>query len=141
MATQDSFGAKGALEVGDQSYQIYRLSTVTGDGLDVESLPFSLKVLLENLLRTEDGADITADDIRALAGWDAEAEPDKEIQFTPARVIMQDFTGVPCIVDLAPRRGAMAALGGAATKTTPLAPAELVIAPSVIADVFGTPEA
>ena len=141
MASQDSFGAKGALEVGDQSYQIYRLSAVTGDGLDVDSLPYSLKVLLENLLRTEDGADITADDIRALAGWDAEAEPDKEIQFTPARVIMQDFTGVPCIVDLATMREAMADLGGDATKINPLAPAELVIDHSVIADVFGTPEA
>src|SRR3954462_575266 len=141
MASQDSFGAKGTLEVGDRSYEIYRLSAVTGDGLDVEGLPYSLKVLLECLLRTEDGADITADDIRALAGWDAEAEPDKEIQFTPARVIMQDFTGVPCIVDLATMREAMADLGGDATKINPLAPAELVIDHSVIADVFGTPEA
>ncbi len=141
MASQDSFNALGTLEVGDESYQIYRLSAVTGDGLDVESLPYSLKILLENLLRTEDGADITADDIRALAGWDAEAEPDKEIQFTPARVIMQDFTGVPCIVDLATMREAMADLGGDATKINPLAPAELVIDHSVIADVFGTPEA
>jgi aconitate hydratase len=141
MASQDSFGAKGTLEVGDQRYEIYRLAAVTGDDVDVESLPFSLKVLLENLLRTEDGADITADDIRALAGWNAEAEPDKEIQFTPARVIMQDFTGVPCIVDLATMREAMADLGGDATKINPLAPAELVIDHSVIADVFGTPEA
>jgi aconitate hydratase len=141
MASQDSFNAFGTLEVGDQSYQIYRLSAVTGEGLDVESLPYSLKILLENLLRTEDGADITADDIKALAGWDAEAEPDKEIQFTPARVIMQDFTGVPCIVDLATMREAMADLGGDATKINPLAPAELVIDHSVIADVFGTPEA
>jgi aconitate hydratase len=141
MASKDSFGAKGALEVGDQSYQIYRLSAVTGDDLPdgaVDSLPFSLKVLLENLLRTEDGANITADDIRALAGWDPEADPDKEIQFTPARVIMQDFTGVPCIVDLATMREAMAELGGDATKINPLAPAELVIDHSVIADVFGT---
>src|SRR4051794_22719490 len=141
MASTDTFGAKGTLEVGEQSYQIYRLSAVTGDGLDVDSLPFSLKVLLENLLRTEDGADITADDIRALAGWDPEADPDKEIQFTPARVIMQDFTGVPCIVDLATMREATADLGGDATKINPLAPAELVIDHSVIADVFGTPEA
>ena len=108
---------------------------------DVESLPFSLKVLLENLLRTEDGADITADDIRALAGWDADADPDKEIQFTPARVIMQDFTGVPCVVDLATMREAMADLGGDPSKINPLAPAEMVIDHSVIADVFGTPEA
>src|ERR1700755_946362 len=138
MASQDSAGAKGSLEVGDRRYQIHRLSAVTGDGLDVESLPYSLKVLLENLLRTEDGANITADDLRALAAWDAEAEPDKEIQFTPARVIMQDFTGVPCIVDLATMREAMADLGGDATKINPLAPAELVIDHSVIADVFGT---
>ncbi len=141
MASKDSFGSEGVLEVGDRSYQIYRLSAVTGDGVDVASLPYSLKVLLENLLRTEDGADITADDIRALAGWDADAQPDKEIQFTPARVIMQDFTGVPCIVDLATMREAMADLGGDATKINPLAPAELVIDHSVIADVFGTPEA
>ena len=85
MASADSFGAKGTLDVGDASYQIYRLSAVEGDGLDVDSLPFSLKVLLENLLRTEDGEDITADDIKALGGWDADADPDKEIQFTPAR--------------------------------------------------------
>ena len=98
-------------------------------------------MLLENLLRTEDGADITDDHIRALAGWDADAEPDQEIQFTPARVIMQDFTGVPCIVDLATMREAMADLGGDPTKINPLAPAELVIDHSVIADVFGTPEA
>jgi aconitate hydratase len=141
MSSKDSFGAKGTLEVGDRSYQIYRLSAVSGDGLDVESLPYSLKILLENLLRTEDGADITADDVRAVAGWDPEADPDKEIQYTPARVIMQDFTGVPCIVDLATMREAMADLGGDATRINPLAPAELVIDHSVIADVFGTPEA
>src|SRR6195952_3633418 len=137
----DSFGAKGTLDVNGKSYEIYRLDAVEGDGLDVKSLPFSLKVLLENLLRTEDGEDITAEDIRAIAGWDPEAEPDKEIQFTPARVIMQDFTGVPCIVDLATMREAMADLGGDATKINPLAPAEMVIDYSVMADVFGTPEA
>ena len=141
MASVDSFGAKGTLDVDGKSYEIYRLGAVAGDGLDVDSLPFSLKVLLENLLRTEDGADITADDIKALAGWDADAEPDKEIQFTPARVIMQDFTGVPCVVDLATMREAMADLGGDATKINPLAPAEMVIDHSVIADVFGTPDA
>ncbi len=144
MPSQDSFGAKGTLDVGGRSYEIYRLASVTGDGLPedaVESLPYSLKVLLENLLRTEDGANITADDIRALAGWDADADPSKEIQFTPARVIMQDFTGVPCVVDLATMREAMADLGGDATKINPLAPAEMVIDHSVIADVFGTPEA
>src|SRR6187401_2953927 len=141
MASADSFGAKGTLDVGDASYQIYRLDAVTGEGLDVDSLPFSLKVLLENLLRTEDGADITADDIKALAGWDADAEPDKEIQFTPARVIMQDFTGVPCVVDLATMREAMADLGGDPTKINPLAPAELVIDHSVQIDVAGRADA
>jgi aconitate hydratase len=141
MASVDSFGAKGTLDVRGKNYEIFRLSSVTGDGLDVDSLPYSLKVLLENLLRTEDGANITADDIKALAGWDAAAEPSKEIQFTPARVIMQDFTGVPCVVDLATMREAMAELGGDATKINPLAPAEMVIDHSVIADVFGTPEA
>ncbi|WP_028650733.1 aconitate hydratase [Nocardioides halotolerans] len=141
MASKDSFGAKGSLDVGGTSYEIYRLDKVTGEGLDVASLPYSLKVLLENLLRTEDGADITEEHIRALAGWDADADPDKEIQFTPARVIMQDFTGVPCVVDLATMREAMADLGGDPTRINPLAPAELVIDHSVIADVFGTPEA
>ncbi|NYJ01086.1 aconitate hydratase [Nocardioides thalensis] len=141
MASKDSFGAKSNLDVDGKSYEIFRLDAVTGEGLDVASLPFSLKVLLENLLRTEDGADITADDIKALAGWDADAEPDKEIQFTPARVIMQDFTGVPCVVDLATMREAMAELGGDASKINPLAPAEMVIDHSVIADVFGNPEA
>ncbi|GAA1155522.1 aconitate hydratase AcnA [Nocardioides aquiterrae] len=141
MASQDSFGAKSTLDVDGKSYEIFRLDAVQGEGLDVASLPFSLKVLLENLLRTEDGADITADDIRALAGWDENAEPDKEIQFTPARVIMQDFTGVPCVVDLATMREAMADLGGDPSRINPLAPAEMVIDHSVIADVFGTPEA
>src|SRR5262245_6695211 len=141
MASKDSFGAKGSLDVGGTSYEIFRLDKVQGEGLDIESLPYSLKVLLENLLRTEDGADITEEHIRALAGWDADAEPDKEIQFTPARVIMQDFTGVPCVVDLATMREAMAELGGDPTKINPLAPAELVIDHSVIADVFGSPEA
>src|SRR3954447_24879337 len=139
--SQDSFGARSALEVGDRTYEIFRLGAVEGEGRDVDSLPYSLKVLLENLLRTEDGANITADDIKALAGWDADAEPSKEIQFTPARVIMQDFTGVPCVVDLATMREAMSELGGDATRINPLAPAEMVIDHSVIADVFGTPEA
>jgi aconitate hydratase len=141
MSSVDSFGAKGTLSVGDASYEIYRLSAVEGDGLDVAGLPYSLKILLENLLRTEDDANITADDIRALAGWDAAADPSKEIQFTPARVIMQDFTGVPAVVDLATMREAMKDLGGDPAKINPLAPAELVIDHSVIADVFGTPQA
>jgi aconitate hydratase len=137
----DSFGAKDTLQAGDQSYEYFRLGAVSGEGLDVASLPFSLKILLEALLRTEDGADITKADIEALAGWDADAEPSKEIQFTPARVIMQDFTGVPCVVDLATMREAVAELGGDPSKINPLAPAEMVIDHSVIADVFGTPEA
>ncbi|WP_300677014.1 aconitate hydratase AcnA [Nocardioides sp.] len=141
LASKDSFGAKSTLSVEGTDYEIFRLDAVKGEGLDVASLPFSLKVLLENLLRTEDGADITADDIKALAGWDETAQPDKEIQFTPARVIMQDFTGVPCIVDLATLREAAAELGGDATKINPLSPAEMVIDHSVIAEVFGTPEA
>ena len=141
MASQDSFGAKGTLDVDGKSYEIFRLDKVSGDGLDVASLPYSLKVLLENLLRTEDGENITADDVKAIAGWDADADPSQEIQFTPARVIMQDFTGVPCVVDLATMREAMADLGGDPTKINPLAPAEMVIDHSVIADVFGTPEA
>ena len=133
----DSFKAKGTLEVGDASYDVFRLSAVEGS----ERLPYSLKVLLENLLRTEDGANITADHIRALAGWDPTAEPDTEIQFTPARVIMQDFTGVPCIVDLATMREAVAELGGDPARINPLAPAEMVIDHSVIADVFGRADA
>ncbi len=133
---QDSFGSKATLEVGGSSYEIYRLDAVDGS----DKLPFSLKILLENLLRTEDGANITADHIRSLAAWDPTAEPDTEIQFTPARVVMQDFTGVPCIVDLATMREAMQDLGGDADKINPLAPAELVIDHSVIADLFGAPD-
>ncbi|SDE62731.1 aconitase [Blastococcus fimeti] len=133
-ASKDSFGARSTLSVEGTDYDIYRLDAVEGS----EKLPFSLKVLLENLLRTEDGADITADHIRAIANWDPSAEPDQEIQFTPARVVMQDFTGVPCIVDLATMREAMAELGGDPQKINPLAPAELVIDHSVIADIFGT---
>ena len=141
MASVDSFAARSSLTVGEQAYEIYRLDAVEGDGLDVASLPYSLKVLLENLLRTEDGTNITADHIRALAGWEADAEPSQEIQFTPARVLMQDFTGVPAVVDLATMREAMRDLGGDPAKINPLAPAELVIDHSVIADVFGTPDA
>jgi aconitate hydratase len=133
----DSFGAKGSLTVGDQTYDVFRLSAVDG----AADLPYSLKVLLENLLRTEDGADITADHVRALADWDPTAEPDTEIQFTPARVLMQDFTGVPCVVDLATMREAMADLGGDPRKINPLAPAEMVIDHSVVADFFGTADA
>ncbi|MDC4233196.1 aconitate hydratase AcnA [Actinomyces sp. B33] len=130
----DTFGARSTLDVGSRTYTIYRLDAV--DGLD--RLPYSLKVLAENLLRTEDGANVTADQIRALAAWDPDAEPDTEIQFTPARVVMQDFTGVPCIVDLATMREAVADLGGDPTRINPLAPAEMVIDHSVQIDVAGT---
>ncbi|MEV5832462.1 aconitate hydratase [Nocardia sp. NPDC052112] len=133
----DTFGAKGTLEVGSNSYEIFRLSAVPG----TEKLPYALKVLAENLLRTEDGANITADHIRAIASWDPSAQPNTEIQFTPARVIMQDFTGVPCIVDLATMREAVATLGGDPDKVNPLAPAEMVIDHSVIIDVFGREDA
>jgi len=132
--SKNSFNAKTTVEAAGQSYEIFDITKLEG----AASLPFSLKVLLENLLRTEDGANITAEQIRALASWDPNAEPDTEIQFTPARVIMQDFTGVPCIVDLATMREAIADLGGDPSKVNPLAPAELVIDHSVIADVFGT---
>jgi aconitate hydratase A / 2-methylisocitrate dehydratase len=137
VASLDSFGAKTSLRVGDASYEIYEIGKVEGH----ERLPYSLKILLENLLRTEDGANITAGHIRALGAWDADADPSVEIQFTPARVLMQDFTGVPCIVDLATMREAVKELGGDATKVNPLAPAELVIDHSVIADIFGREDA
>ncbi|WP_239001065.1 aconitate hydratase [Jiangella asiatica] len=137
MTSKDSFGAKGTLQVGDTSYEVYRLAAAG----DVARLPYSLKILLENLLRTEDGVNITPDHVRSLVGWDAQAQPSIEIQFTPARVVMQDFTGVPCVVDLATMREAMGDLGGDASKINPLAPAELVIDHSVIADVFGAPDA
>ncbi|MGN6440477.1 MAG: aconitate hydratase, partial [Arthrobacter sp.] len=133
MSTVDSFGSKGKLNVAGTEYEIFRLNSVEG----AENLPFSLKVLLENLLRTEDGANITADHVRALAGWDPNAEPDTEIQFTPARVIMQDFTGVPCVVDLATMREAVKDLGGDPKRVNPLAPAEMVIDHSVQIDAFG----
>ncbi len=137
MASTDSFGAHDQLQVGEQNYEIYRIDKVEGH----DSLPYSLKVLLENLLRTEDGANVTAEHIRALGSWDPDAEPDTEIQFTPARVIMQDFTGVPCVVDLATMREAVADLGGDPAKINPLAPAELVIDHSVQIDVFGRADA
>jgi aconitate hydratase len=136
-ASKDSFGARRTLTIGPDSYEVFRLDAVDG----AERLPYSLKVLLENLLRTEDGTNITADQVRALAGWQPAAEPSVEIQFTPGRVVMQDFTGVPCIVDLATMREAITQLGGPASKVNPLAPAELVIDHSVIADVFGRPDA
>jgi aconitate hydratase len=135
--TANSFGSRAALKVADEQYEIYRLDAVDGS----DRLPFSLKILLENLLRNEDGANVTADHVRALAHWDPRAEPGTEIQFTPARVILQDLTGVPAVVDLAAMREAMQALGGDPTKINPLIPAELVIDHSVVADVFGSPDA
>ncbi|WP_308116491.1 aconitate hydratase [Microbacterium sp. EST19A] len=137
MSTVNSFGAQSTLTVGSTDYEIFRIDTVPG----FEKLPFSLKVLLENLLRTEDGANVTKAQIEALGSWDAAAEPNTEIQFTPARVVMQDFTGVPCIVDLATMREAVTALGGDANKINPLSPAEMVIDHSVIADLFGSENA
>ena len=131
-----SFNAKKKLEVAGKSYSIFSMAD-----LGVEQLPYSLKILLENMLRTEDGANVTADHVKALANWDAQAEPDTEIQFTPARVIMQDFTGVPCVVDLATMREAVQELGGDPQKINPLAPAEMVIDHSVVIDVAGSPDA
>ena len=133
MASIDTFHSRATLDVDGRSYEIYRLNVVDG----LERLPYSLKVLAENMLRTEDGANVTADHVRALAAWDPMAEPDTEIQFTPARVIMQDFTGVPCIVDLATMREAVADLGGDPKVINPLAPAEMVIDHSVQIDSFG----
>jgi aconitate hydratase len=135
--TANSFGSRATLEAGGGTHEIYRLDAVPGS----ETLPYSLKVLLENLLRNEDGKNITKEHITALANWDKDAQPDTEIQFTPARVILQDLTGVPAVVDLAAMREAMQQLGGDPTKINPLIPAELVIDHSVVADVFGTPDA
>ncbi|MGO2002695.1 MULTISPECIES: aconitate hydratase AcnA [Micrococcaceae] len=137
MSNVDSFGAKGVLDVQGNEYEIFRLNAVEGS----DSLPYSLKILLENLLRTEDGKNITADHVRALAQWDQNAQPSTEIQFTPARVLMQDFTGVPCVVDLATMREAVEDLGGDPTRVNPLAPAEMVIDHSVQIDVFGNKDA
>lgn len=136
-SSKNSFGALDTLNVGDAQYEYFRLSAVEG----TDTLPYSLKILAENLLRTEDGANVTADHVRAIAGWDPAADPATEIQFTPGRVIMQDFTGVPCVVDLATMREAVADLGGDPTKINPLAPAELVIDHSVIIDHFGRSDA
>ena len=135
--TANSFGSRATLDVAGTSYEIHRLDAVKGSA----DLPFSLKILLENLLRTEDGTHVTGDHVQALARWDPAAEPDTEIPFSPARVIMQDLTGVPAVVDLAAMREAMAALGGDPGQINPLVPAELVIDHSVVADVFGRPDA
>ena len=135
--TANSFGSLATLRAGGTEYQIHRLDAVAGSA----SLPFSLKILLENLLRTEDGRNVTAEHVTALAQWDPSAEPSTEIQFTPARVILQDLTGVPAVVDLATMREAMRDLGGDPARINPLVPAELVIDHSVVADIFGRPDA
>src|SRR5215203_5823941 len=136
----NSFGARAGLDVGDRSLEVFRLDALDSVG-DVGALPFSLKVLLENLLRNEDGSAVTAEDVEAFARWDPGTAEDREIAFSPARVLMQDFTGVPAIVDLAAMRDAMGTLGGDATRINPLAPAELVIDHSVVADIAGRPDA
>ena len=132
--SKNSFNAKKTLEVGGKSYDYFALDAVEG----MEKLPYSLKVLGENLLRTEDGKNVTADHIKAIANWDPSAEPSIEIQFTPARVLMQDFTGVPCVVDLATMREAVSSLGGNPDQVNPLNPAEMVIDHSVIIEAFGS---
>src|ERR1700759_3182605 len=138
--SDNSFNARADLEVGGNTYEIYRLDALQ-EKFDVARLPFSLKILLENLLRTEDGVSVRKEDIEALATWDHNAEPSKEIAFTPARVVMQDFTGVPAVVDLAAMRDAMADLGGDPAKINPLVPAERVIDHSVQVDAFGSRDA
>jgi aconitate hydratase len=137
----NSFNSCSALKVGDKEYEIYRLDALDKQGISTTHLPFSLRILLENLLRTEDGHNVTREEIRALAAWDAKSHPDKEIAFTPSRVLLQDFTGVPCVVDLAAMRDAMKELGGDPALINPLQPVELVIDHSVQVDEFGTPNA
>jgi len=137
----NSFGARATLRVGDRQYEIYRINVLDKQCGSTQHLPYSLRVLLENLLRTENGKSVTQDDIRFLAQWQATAAPSREIAFTPARVLMQDFTGVPAVVDLAAMRDAMKRLGGNPNAINPLQPAELVIDHSVQVDEFGTPNA
>src|SRR6266536_2668371 len=137
----NSFNARGTLKVGTKEYEIYRLDALDKQGISTKHLPYSLRILLENLLRTEDGQNVKKEDIRALAAWNKKSKPDKEIAFTPSRVLLQDFTGVPAIVDLAAMRDAMKRLSGDPTLINPLQPAELVIDHSVQVDEFGTPQA
>jgi aconitate hydratase len=143
MATDhpNSFGSRATLAVGGRSYTIYRLDALQKAGFQVDRLPYSLRILLENLLRHEDGVSVTREDITALAGWDPQRPPNREIAFSPARTVLQDFTGVPCVVDLAAMRDAMAELGGDPTTINPLTPVELVIDHSIQVDAFGTPDA
>src|ERR1043165_6869675 len=137
----NSFQARATLTVGDHDYEIYRLDALDKLGISTRHLPYSLRILLENLLRTEDGRNVKADDISALAAWNRNSKPDKEIAFTPSRVLLQDFTGVPAVVDLAAMRDAMERLSGDPSLINPLQPAELVIDHSVQVDEFGTPQA
>src|SRR6476469_509034 len=137
----DSFRSRSTLNVGGKTYDIFRLDSLDRQGISTAHLPFSLRILLENLLRTEDGRNVKADDIRALASWNSATKPEKEIAFTPSRVLMQDFTGVPAVVDLASMRDAMTKLGGDPALINPLQPAELVIDHSVQVDEFGTSQA
>jgi len=137
----NSFNSRSTLKVGNKEYEIYRLDALDQQGISTKHLPFSLRILLENLLRTEDGRNVSKDEVRALASWNKSSKPDKEIAFTPSRVLLQDFTGVPCVVDLAAMRDAMQQLGGDPALINPLQPVELVIDHSVQVDEFGTPNA
>src|SRR5579864_6605754 len=137
----NSFNSRSALKVGSKEYEIYRLDALDKQGISTAHLPFSLRILLENLLRTEDGRNVTQGEVRALAAWNRNSKPEKEIAFTPSRVLLQDFTGVPCVVDLAAMRDAMKRLGGEPKLINPLQPVELVIDHSVQVDEFGTPQA
>src|SRR5579872_6894691 len=137
----NSFNAKSTLEVGSKEYEIFRLDALDKQGISTQHLPFSLRILLENLLRTEDGRNVTKEEIRALAAWNKNSKPEKEIAFTPSRVLLQDFTGVPCVVDLAAMRDAMQTLGGDPALINPLQPVELVIDHSVQVDEFGSANA
>src|SRR6185369_12240402 len=136
MSMNDSFGARSKLTVGGRGFEIFRLSALARNGIDITRLPYSLRILLEDLLRTEDGVTVTRDDIEALAGWSPAHPPLREIAFTPARVLLQDFTGVPAVVDLAAMRDAMADLGGDPARINPLQPVELVIDHSIQVDEF-----
>ena len=136
----NSFNSRSVLKVGSKEYEIYRIDALDKQGISTKHLPFSLRILLENLLRTEDGRNVTAKEIRVLAAWNSQSKPENEIAFTPSRVLLQDFTGVPCVVDLGAMRDAMKRLGGDAKKINPLQPVELVIDHSVQVDEFGTPQ-
>jgi aconitate hydratase len=137
----NSFGSRSTLRVGKLEFEIFRIDALDKQGISTQHLPFCLRILLENLLRTEDGKNVTKNDIAALAAWNSQSKPDKEIAFTPSRVLLQDFTGVPAVVDLAAMRDAMERLSGDPTLINPLQPAELVIDHSVQVDEFGTSQA